>query len=815
MALSEHDKSDLIQLRNSESAARWLLRFAGLRDAFIRRYLRPAVLLAAVIFLAFIWTFTYSRIRLEKQIVFEAAIADSRNLSNIIALNLEQILNRAELYAQVSASYLEARNVPPSVLKPGLTGDRTYLRIAVFDLHGELLFSSASRPSEPEMQPVVEQLRNADDPAGMAMVIGKTGDGTAAWRVPIALPVNSSTGERIGFLAAVLDLGYFLQLYQGLDLGESGSLGIFTNRGVQLVELSESTLSTGPNFSGAAYGGLLSSDFPAGVILPRQSDGKLQDIGSFQFVGYYPLAVTVIRHKDGVLKNFYQRRQSYVVWATIFSAIVMLMLSGLAALIRRQQKLLLTVTRSEREKKKLIGALESEKSRAYQLASHDYLTGIPNRMLFNELARAELSRAKRSRNVYALLFLDLNKFKLINDTLGHAVGDLLLQAVAQRLRQSVRSYDLVSRLGGDEFVVLLSEMRSEKHISDIAEKIIAAISEPYKNLNGHDVEISTSIGIARYPRDGANIDMLLLHADAAMYQAKSRGAGKYCFYDAMLQGLAERHLDLLSRFRTAIKENEFRLYYQPKINLQTFEVCGLEALVRWQHPKHGLLSPGEFIGLAERNDLIDPLGAWIIDEACRQIAEWERQGLAVPPVAINISAKQLRDDTLIDMFCTAMQTHGIPAEKLEIEITESCLIEDMDTARELLDRLHDAGIRISIDDYGTGFSGLSNLKRLPIYAVKIDKSFITDLRNDVDDAMIVAYTISLAHNLGLVVVAEGVETKEQVVHLKTAGCDQVQGYYFQKPLPAVDIVAILREGMVYPEKNIMFANDDTHDLRTA
>lgn len=785
---------------------------SSVRDAFAGKYARRSVWLVAVISLTFVWTFTCSRIRLEKEIVLEAAVSESRNLSTIIALNLEQILNRIELYAQVGANYLEDGGVSASALKPGLTGDRTYLRLAIFSTEGDLLFSSASRRQEPEMQPVIDEIRNIESLDGMPMTIGKAGRGSSAWRIPIALPINSRQGQCIGYLAAILDIGYFLKLYQDLQLGESGNLGIFTDQGVQLVEVNKAMLNTGPNFTSAVYGPLIIGNFPSGVIFPNKSAEKLQDIGTFQFVGHYPLAITVLQRQDSVLNNFYQRQKSYLAWASLVSVIVAIMLGGLAAMIRRQQKLLIAVTQSEREKKSLISALENEKSRAYQLASHDYLTGIPNRMLFNDLAQAELARAKRSRNVYALLFLDLNKFKLINDTLGHAIGDLLLQAVAKRLRQTVRAYDIVSRLGGDEFVILLSELRSEQHIADIAEKVIESVCEPYKNLNGNDVEISTSIGIARYPRDGTDIGTLLLHADAAMYQAKSRGAGKYCFYDPMLQVLTERHLELLARFRAAIKENEFCLHFQPKIDLQTFEVCGLEALIRWQHPKHGLLSPAEFVGLAERNDLINLLGKWIIDEVCRQIADWQVQGLAVPAVAVNISAKQLRDESILNVVQTAVQKHGISADRLEIEITESCLIEDVEMATMLLDSLHKSGIRISIDDYGTGFSGLSNLKRLPIYAVKIDKSFITDLRNDVDDAMIVAYTISLAHNLGLVVVAEGVETKEQVVHLKTAGCDQVQGYYFQRPMSAADIVSTLKERRIYPQTNMLLASEDAHEV---
>lgn len=752
------------------------------------------------VMLAFIWLFTYGRIRLEKEIVFDAVIADSKNISAIVALNLQQILNRTQLYAKISSDYLETGYVPGSVLTPALTGERTYLRLAIFDAGGDLRFSSASRRSEPEMKPLILDMMNSERDVNEGMVIGPTGEGASAWRMPIAQPVYSSGGRHLGFFAAIIDLGYFLQLYRDVHLGESGNLGIFNSQGMQLAELNRMVLNAGPNFSSAAYGRFLVKQSDPGAIRPLGKEKNLGGVGAFHFVGDYPLTVTVIRDVHSVLETYYQRRSSYLLWAAIASAVVALMLGGLAALIRRQHNLLSTLTDSENEKEKLIGELESQKARAYQLASHDYLTGIPNRMLFHEMAQAELSRARRARTTYALLFLDLNKFKLVNDTLGHAVGDLLLKAVAQRLRQTIRAYDIVSRLGGDEFVILLSDMQSEQQIVDIVQKIIAKISEPYHDPDGADVEISTSIGVALFPRDGNNIETLLLHADAAMYQAKSRGAGSYYLYDVSLKYTTDLHIELLGRFRFAIRNNEFCLHFQPKFDLDRMGICGLEALIRWEHPLHGLLAPGEFIGLAEQNDLIGPLGAWTINEAASQIAAWQREGITVPPVAINISARQLRDNAILEIFSTALRRHGVAAHDIEVEITETCLIEDVDLARNLLERLTESGIRIAIDDYGTGFSGLSNLKRLPIYAIKIDKTFIRDLRNDVNDDAIVGYTISLAHNLGLLVVAEGVETIEQAVHLKAAGCDQVQGFYFQRPIPAPDVPVLLRHSKGCQEK---------------
>jgi diguanylate cyclase (GGDEF)-like protein len=767
--------------------------------AFFSRYIQQLVGFLAILVLAAIWAFTYSRAVHEKQAAFDARIVQNKNISVIVALNLEQVLNKATLYANVSRSYIEGNAPNAFALNPLLIGDPSYLRFAIFSGTGSLLYSSAARSREPELAPLVTQALDAHAAAHPVMLVGLPGKDSAAWRLPLLIPIQAKSGAHIGFFAAIVDLGYFLQLYKPVSLGKDGSIGIFKRNGMQIAELHGTSLSSGPGASRNVYEKFQNTQTRSGVIGMQASNRGSDDIGVFQHLDTYPLVITVTHVRHSLLNSIHEKQQDYILQAAIASLTVGMMLWGLYLLITRQQELLNELTHSEGEKKALIHELEQEKIRAYELASHDFLTGIPNRMLFHELAQAELSRAKRSRNLYALLFMDLNRFKPINDTLGHDIGDMLLKAVAQRLRKAVRAYDIVARIGGDEFVILLSELQSKEQVAEIAGKIIQSISFPFDDLDGHSVEISTSVGIALYPRDGQNVNTLLRHADAAMYCAKNDGVGKYCFYDTSLNESSVRHFELLSRFRLALKDNEFCLHYQPKIGLQKFELTGLEALVRWNHPEHGLIYPGDFIELLEKHELIDALGEWIVNEACRQLAAWRCAGIPVSPVAVNISAKQLRDRSLCNVIQAALNRHQLPADLLEIEITESCLIDDFDKAKELLESLRDLGINISIDDYGTGFSGLSSLKKLPIYAIKIDKSFVRDLRNDVSDAVIVASTITLAHNLGLIVVAEGVESREQAVHLKTAGYDQVQGFYFQRPAAAADIPALLTQRVFYPE----------------
>lgn len=485
------------------------------------------------------------------------------------------------------------------------------------------------------------------------------------------------------------------------------------------------------------------------------------------------------------------QHRTLVAGSTVVSFAMLLMTALLMHLGKVCRRLSRKLAHLESAKSELIEQLESEKARAFELASYDFLTGLPNRMMFHRLAAAELSRARRSRRVYALYFLDLDKFKTINDTLGHAAGDVLLKAVAGRLRTSLREYDIVARLGGDEFVVLVSELDSEERVGHIAAKLVESLSAPYPGIGSEPIEVTPSIGIALYPGDGQDINRLLSNADAAMYQAKRSGRGNYRFFDGSLNTSSARKLELISRFRRAIRAGEFCLHYQMRIGLQSMQAVGMEALVRWQHPTHGLLYPGEFIELAEEHDFIVPLGHWAIAEACAQLAEWRRLDMPLLPVAINISAKQLRDEELVDVVQDALEQHMVPAALLEIEVTESCFLERPEIARQVLEKLHAAGIKISLDDYGTGFSGLSHLKQLPISAVKIDRSFIRDIRNDTSDAMIVSSTISLSHSLGLKVVAEGVETKEQLVHLKAAGCDEVQGFFCHRPADALAVADVL------------------------
>ncbi|MCD2515624.1 EAL domain-containing protein [Massilia sp. G4R7] len=745
--------------------------------AMVSSALIPVTCILGVTIMISIWLFYADRVEQEKAVARHTATTSGENIVLIVATNLEEVLGRARLYARIAEDF--GKSGPANVfrLNPQQVGDSAYVRAAVFDARGELVYSSAGRGQEAELRAVLARALGGGDKGAQAgeaarIAVGYPSAGERTpWRLPVLVRLGEERAAR-GYYGALVDLGYFLGSYRNVDLGPGGRIEIVHQDGTPLAVMQGGILM--PQAAPAEGGGV-------GQLLAQRA---LNDI---------PIRVSVIQDPALLLGKLEAQHHSYLVRSSVYSAIVLVLTLAVSMGLWRQQRLHREVATSEQEKQRLIGQLEQEKVRALALASQDHLTGLANRRMFQEMAAAELKRARRSRNLYALLFFDLDRFKLINDTLGHGVGDQLLKGVAARLRAAVRDYDLVARLGGDEFVVLLSEVPSEEFVAQLAGKLVQNLSAVYPDLDGHDVDTTPSVGIALYPRDGQDLDQLLLHADQAMYSVKSRGRGFFSFYDVSLNASSALHTELAARFRPALQEGEFRLHFQPKLLLETLEVVGLEALIRWDHPEHGLIFPGDFIPLAEEQDFIVRLGRWIIDAVCRQLAAWRLDGVPLVPVAINVSARQLRDDKLTGDFIATLLEHGIEAALIEIEITESSLIEDTPVAQRNLDELARAGIRLALDDFGTGFSGLSRLKQLPISTVKIDRSFIGDIRNDTNDAVIVASTISLAHNLGLTVVAEGVETRDQLVHLKAAGCDQVQGFYLQRPVAAEQAAAILHK----------------------
>lgn len=453
--------------------------------------------------------------------------------------------------------------------------------------------------------------------------------------------------------------------------------------------------------------------------------------------------------------------------------------------IRIHNKLLFITTARDISERK-----EAEQRIRY-MASHDTLTNLPNRSLLQDRIQQTLLHNQRRNLQSAVLFIDLDKFKGINDTLGHDVGDGLLKEAAARLVAEVRSEDTVARHGGDEFIILLSTIKKPDDAGVIAQKLLDSLTAPFF-IKGKELHISASIGIAIYPDDGNDMGALLKNSDIAMYHAKETGRNNYQFFSAKMNELAAEKQSLSIDLRHAVSRNELFLVYQPVVDMVSGDIEGMEVLLRWQHPALGLISPVKFIPLAEESGLILTIGEWVFRTACVQLVEWQKQGYVVPRLAINLSTKQFRQKSLAERIEFILQETGAESRSIGIEITESMLVQNIDEVVDTLLRLSNMGLEISIDDFGTGYSSLSYLKRFPINKLKIDKTFVDDIATHPDDAAIVKAIIAMAHGLQMKVVSEGVETKGQLDFLRQHGCEQYQGYIFSKPLPAAEIIAKLR-----------------------
>ena len=464
-------------------------------------------------------------------------------------------------------------------------------------------------------------------------------------------------------------------------------------------------------------------------------------------------------------------------------------LGHLEAIIGRAINQSTLLKEKRRDKEQIETLLQQRTEEVHWLGNYDTVTQLPNRALFEDRVEQAVAIAKATGQSLGVLFIALDQFKKVNDSLGHGPGDVLLREFAERLKSCINESDTVARFGNDEFALLRTQIDDTKDVIET----IASLSQVLKfsfDLPGHELFATASVGVSLFPVDGEDSQTLLKNAGAALYKAKRSGGANYQFFTADLHELAQSRLALESNLRRAIHNEEFLLHYQPRISCDSQEITGVEALVRWQHPQLGLVSPSEFIPLAEDTGLIVPIGEWVLRAACLQGRRWIEAGFGPIPIAVNISARQFHDRDLSQSVIRILEETGFSPKYLELELTESSIMQDAEFAASMLNRLKSLGINISIDDFGTGFSSLASLKRLPIDALKIDQSFVREVNSDRDDANLVKAIITLGHNLRLKVVAEGVETEDQLRFLEVLGCDEIQGFFYSKPVPADTLISL-------------------------
>ena len=447
------------------------------------------------------------------------------------------------------------------------------------------------------------------------------------------------------------------------------------------------------------------------------------------------------------------------------------------------------------------GEKEDERRLAF-LAHHDALTGLPNRAMFLHECGEAISRAQRRRVRVALLYIDLDEFKQVNDTKGHAAGDLVLQSVAPRVQDCVRKTDILSRLGGDEFTVIIDDVQDPRDIAAIARKIIERLNEPFA-VAGEEVQISASIGIACYPDDALDVESLLAGADTAMYAAKAQGRNNSQYFSVDLNARALEALIVASNLRQAVAREEFCLAFQPRVELYGGKITGVEALIRWNHPELGPVLPSQFIAVAEKTGLIDELGGWVLTSACRQMAAWRAAGAAPPRIAINIALRQFRQPALIEKIAAALEAAGLEPDALQLEVTEGTLMDDPVSAAQILRRIRQLGVSVAIDDFGTGSSSLNHLQRFEVDYIKIDQSFVRGIPVEATEVRITEAIIAIARTMGVKLIAEGIETPHQHEYLLNARCEEGQGYLFSRPVGAAELAVMLAAGAITPQRGPM------------
>ena len=644
------------------------------------------------------------------------------------------------------------------------------------------------------------------------LVLGKpfVGPITGKWVSVLVLPLHDAQGSIKGLLALPIDLVNFTPLARDARLPKGTQIGIVDSAGTVIARSGDPERWVGKNVRG----------IPIIDIMITRKNGQAESVGVdhvARLFGFTQIPGTDWIAGAGIPRDTvsagisgYAARNAGIglTMALAVAALAYLFSRRIERPIRAISDAAKAIAQGELHTRVAINGPEEIADVADQfnamldireeaverisyLAQYDVLTSLPNRNLFRDRLEQAMGRAQRNETLVALMFLDLDRFKEINDTLGHPVGDRVLQKVAERLRHFLREVDTIARLGGDEFTVVLEGVHDVPQIIAAAQKIRDALAQPLL-VGDREIFVSASIGISIYPFDVEEIDELLKNADIAMYQAKQSGGDAYHFFEAEMNTHSSERLELEGRLRRALARNQFTLHYQPQVNIASGRIIGAEALLRWHDEELGTIAPARFISLAETTGLIVPIGDWVLHTACAQNKAWQDAGCTPIPVAVNLSPRQFRQANLLETITQALRETGLNPTFLELEITESTIMHQAEKAVGILESLHAMGVRLSVDDFGTGYSSLSYLKRFPVHKLKIDQSFVRDINLDPDDAAIVTAVIAMARSLNVLTIAEGVETEGQLAFLDALQCGEYQGDYFAKPMPADEFLALLR-----------------------
>jgi diguanylate cyclase (GGDEF)-like protein len=757
---------------------------APMRDAIHRKLGRatePQILfpLIAVFLLAAIWATTWNVLKVRRVAAEHAAALLSRELLGTYEAqvvrslgDIDQALDLVKFWPELSAGHTLADLKAKDLLPPDLL-----FTVSIADAKGVIIEST--RPTVVTSVAEEDAYRKQRD--NEAFFVGRLPKGpTGDAKLQFSRRLSAANGAFEGVVIVAVDADFFVSGYEPAKLGKRGVLGLLGTDGVFRVRRTGDLVLSGDTIDYAAAVAGADVETDAAVTISRW-DGVKRWTSARELYGF-PIAVLVGLSVDEQMAPAHAQRRVTLSWAVCGSLLVVI-LTGLLG--RMSWQLVQARVREGEEKLK-------HAQRVEYLAYHDGLTGLPNRSMFSKVLNQSISEAHRYERRLAVAFLDLDRFKQINDTLGHEAGDQLLKEVAVRLKGCVRSSDTVARLGGDEFVVLLPELEDEQRAGIVAQKILAAVARPF-SLMGQEFRVTASIGICSYPQDGPDEQTLTKNADIAMYQAKAEGKNNFQFYSERLNANSLERLTLESSLRHALERDEFRLYYQAKRDIASGRITGMEALLRWEHPDLGIVAPMQFIPVAEETGLIVPIGKWVLKTVCLQSIAWQRQGLPALSIAVNMTARQFLDEQLLADVASLLTETGMPPHLLEIELNESLLIHNVEKTMRILTGLKGLGVKIAVDDFGTGYSSLAMLQRFPLDTIKIDRSLMRDVFGAPDDTGLADAIIAMGKSLSLTVVAQGVETREQAEHLRLHACDELQGFYFKRPLPVDEFTQLLRD----------------------